>query len=155
MIKILLADDHAIFREGIASLLQSDTTFELVAEATGGDEAWQLIQRHVPDVAILDISMPVLNGIEVASQLKKTGLRTRVVLLTSHDDPTLTLQADEAGVTGYILKENSFDELAVAIRAVHSGGQFMSLQVANKLVEFLNSSQRPPLPTRQIGSASI
>ena len=149
MIRILLADDHATFREGITNLLQSDATLELVAEAKEGDEAWQLIQQHVPDVAILDISMPGLNGIEVASQSKETGLRTRVVLLTSHDDPTLTLQAVGAGVTGYILKEDSFDKLALAVKAVHCGGQFMSLQVFNKLIEFLKSSQRSPFPTRQ------
>ncbi len=138
MIKILLADDHAIFRENIASLLQSDGTFELVAEAEEGDEAWRLIQQHLPDVAILDVSMPGLNGIEVASQLKEVGLKTRVLLLTSHDDPTLTLQAHKAGVTGYILKEDTFDKLAIAILAVNCGGHFMSLQVVNKLVEFLN-----------------
>ena len=140
MIKILLADDHEIFRAGIARLLKTEAGFELLAEAKDGDEALRLIQLHTPDIAILDISMPGLNGIEVASRLKKKGLKTRVVILTGHDDPTLALQAEEVGVTGYILKEDSFDKLALAIMAVHCGGQFMSLQVANKLVEFLNLS---------------
>ncbi|MBF0462392.1 MAG: response regulator transcription factor [Magnetococcales bacterium] len=149
MIKILLADDHVIFKEGLAELLKSDTAFDLVADANNGDDAWRLIQLHLPDIAILDISMPGLNGIAVASQLKKTGLRTRVVILTSHDDPTLALQAKEVGVMGYILKENSFDELCHAIRAVHGGGKWMSAQVAQKLEEFLHFNQRKTLSRRE------
>ncbi|MBF0460971.1 MAG: response regulator transcription factor [Magnetococcales bacterium] len=149
MIKILLADDHAIFREGLASLLKTDATLELVAEAQDGDEAWRLMQQHLPDVAILDISMPGLNGLEVASQLKKSGLPIRVVILTSYDDPTLALQANEAGVTGYILKENSFEELHHAIRTVWGGGRFMSGQVTKKLQEMLCFSPRKTLSPRE------
>ena len=149
MIKILLADDHIIFKEGLAELLKSDTAFDLVADANNGDEAWRLLQLHLPDIAILDISMPGLNGIAVAAQLKKTGLKTRVVILTSHDNPTLALQAKEVGVMGYILKENSFDELCHAIRAVHGGGKWMSAQVAKKLEEFLHFNQRKTLSQRE------
>ncbi len=149
MINILLADDHAIFREGLAGLLKTEAEFTVVAEAKEGDEAWRLIQIHILDIAILDISMPGLNGIEVAAKVKKRRLKTRVVLLTSHDDPTLALQANEAGVTGYILKENSYDELNHAIKIVHRGGQFMSKQVAHKLEEFLNVSERRTLSPRE------
>ncbi|MBF0460248.1 MAG: response regulator [Magnetococcales bacterium] len=148
MIKILLADDHAIFREGLAGLLKTDPELELVAEAEEGEAAWRLIQLHRPDIAILDISMPGLTGIEVALKLKKTRLATRVVILTSHDDPTLAVQADGAGVTGYILKENSFDELNQAIRIVHGGGQLMSAQVAKKRKEFLALRERKTLSPR-------
>ncbi|MEO5334414.1 MAG: response regulator transcription factor [Magnetococcus sp. YQC-5] len=149
MIKILLADDHEIFREGLTELLKREAEFELVSEAKEGDEAWRLIQVDIPDIAILDISMPGLNGIDVASNIKKRHLKTRVVILTSHDDPTLALQANEAGVTGYILKENSFEELNHAIHVVHRGGTFMSVQVVNKLEEFLNISERKTLSPRE------
>ncbi|NGZ05693.1 MAG: response regulator transcription factor [Magnetococcales bacterium] len=149
MISVLLADDHKIFREGLAGLLKADETLELVAEAKDGDEAWRLIQERLPDIAILDISMPGMNGIEVACVLKKSGLKTKIVILTSHDDPTLALQSKEAGVSGYILKENSFDELNHAIRMAYGGGQFMSQQVINRLEEFLNFSQRKTLSPRE------
>ncbi|MBF0379528.1 MAG: response regulator transcription factor [Magnetococcales bacterium] len=149
MIRILLADDHAIFREGLAGLFNSDIEFNLVAEASRGDEAWQLIQKHLPDVAILDITMPGLNGIEVGAHCQRAGLKTKTVLLTSHDDPSLVIQGQDVGMLGYVLKENSFEELRQAVRVVNSGKSYVSEQVAKKRDEFLYCSQKKRLSPRE------
>jgi two-component system, NarL family, invasion response regulator UvrY len=149
MIKILLADDHAIFREGLAGLFNSDNEFNLVAEASSGEEAWQLIQKHLPDVAILDVSMPILNGIEVAKNSQKAGLQTRTLLLTSHDDPSLVMQGQDVGVLGYVLKENSFEELRQAVREVYAGKSYISDQVAKKRDEFICYNQKKGLSPRE------
>lgn len=150
MIRVLLADDHAIFRQGLANLLQANGAVQLVAEAGNGADAWQLIKRLCPDVAILDIAMPGMSGIDVASRLtRRPDLATRVVLLTSHDDPTLALQAEEAGVVGYVLKENTYEELLEAVTITASGGHFTSPQVAKKIKEIIRAGNRVTLSPRE------
>ncbi|MBF0384071.1 MAG: response regulator transcription factor [Magnetococcales bacterium] len=149
MIQILLADDHAIFREGLASLLTSDPEINIKAEAENGEEAWRMIQEIVPDIAILDISMPGLNGMDVAASVKKSGLGTQIIFLTSHDDPSLAIQGKSVGMAGYVLKENSYKELIVAVKTVYNGKTFMSAQVTNKLGSYINSSQSKSLSRRE------
>ena len=116
-IGVIVADDHAIFRQGLASLLQAEADIALLAQAANGADAWRLIESLRPDVAILDLSMPEATGIEVARRVEAAGLDTRVVLLTMHDDPSAVLQAQEAGVAGYVLKDNSFEELVQAVQS--------------------------------------
>lgn len=150
MVRIILADDHMIFRQGLASLLQTNGDLELLAEAGNGDEAWRLIKQLRPDVSILDITMPGLSGIDVASRVaRKADIDTRIVLLTSHDDPTLAIQGQEAGAVGYVLKENAYEELLQAIKIVAAGGQFMSPQIVRKVDEILRTGQRTTLSFRE------
>ena len=132
-IGVIVADDHAIFRQGLASLLQAEADITLLAQASDGAEAWELIESLRPDVAILDLSMPEPTGIELARRVGVAGLDTRVVLLTMHDDPSAALQAQEAGVAGYVLKDNSFEELIVAVRAIAAGGTFVTPSIRAKL----------------------
>ncbi len=133
MISLLLADDHAIFRQGLSQLLDAWPEANVVAEAADGREAWDLIQRHKPDVAVVDIKMPHMSGIEITEQVKAQGLPTRVVLLTMHDEPVLALEAEQAGVHGYVLKDNTFEELSKAIKKVVSGRHYMSPSVSENL----------------------
>ena len=132
-VSAILADDHAIFRQGVAALLQAERDIELLAQATNGAEAWALIQSLHPDVAILDISMPESTGIDVARRVDAEGLDTRVVLLTMHDDPSAALQAREAGAAGYVLKDSSFEDLACAVQTVAAGGTFITPSIRAKL----------------------
>ena len=140
MIRLLLADDHAIFRQGLTKLLDAWPEAKIVAEAADGQEAWELILRHKPDVAVVDIKMPQMSGIAIAEQVRAQGLSTRVVLLTMHDEPALALEAEHAGVHGYVLKDNTFEELSKAIATVASGRRYTSASVSEKLHAFrLNS----------------
>jgi DNA-binding NarL/FixJ family response regulator len=132
---IILADDHAIFRQCLIPLLNAERELELLAQAGNGHEAWELIESLEPDVAILDISMPKMSGIEVARKTHDAGLSTHIVLLTMHEDPTAVLEAQEAGAVGYILKDNTFEELVAAVRTVVSGGTFVTPSIQKKLRE--------------------
>jgi DNA-binding NarL/FixJ family response regulator len=144
-IGVIVADDHAIFRQGLASLLQAEADIVLLAQASTGAEAWGLIESLRPDVAILDLSMPLLSGIEVARRVETTGLDTRIVLLTMHDDPSAVLQALETGVAGYVLKDNSFEELVQAVQSVAAGGTFVTPSIRAKL-RTLQREGRPAVP---------
>lgn len=132
-IKIVLADDHAIIRQGLAPLFGAEQDMELLAQADNGREAFELIESLQPDVAILDISMPEMTGIEVTRRVVDAGLYTKAILLTMHEDPSAVLDALEAGASGYVLKDNSFEELVQAVRAVVAGGTFVTPSVREKL----------------------
>jgi DNA-binding NarL/FixJ family response regulator len=132
-IKIILADDHAIIRQGLEPLFEAEQGMELLAQAGNGREAWELIESLRPDVAILDISMPEMTGIEVARRVVDAGFYTRVILLTMHEDPSAVLEAQEAGASGYVLKDNSFEELVQAVHAVVAGGSFVTPSIQEKL----------------------
>jgi DNA-binding NarL/FixJ family response regulator len=134
-ISVILADDHVMFRQGLTPLLEAGHGLELLAQATNGREAWKLIEALRPDVAIVDISMPELTGIEVARKTVNAGIGTRVVVLTMHEDPSAALQAQEVGAAGYVLKDNTFEELVIAVRTVAAGGTFVTASIQAKLQE--------------------
>ena len=149
MIRLLLADDHAIFLQGLTRLLDSWPEAEIVAKAADGQEAWEQILLHRPDVAVVDIKMPLMSGIEIAEQVRARGLSTRVVVLTMHDEPALALEAEQAGVQGYVLKDDTFEELSQAIEKVVSGRQYMSPTVSESLHAFRLSSGGVTLSPRE------
>jgi DNA-binding NarL/FixJ family response regulator len=142
-LSVILADDHAIVRQGLAALLQGVPDISLLAQAADGEAAWELIETHQPDIAILDLAMPRATGIEVARRVEAAALDTRVVLLTMRDDAATALQAQQAGVTGFVIKDNSFEELALAVRSVAAGGTFVTPAVRAKLNGLRRSGQRP------------
>jgi DNA-binding NarL/FixJ family response regulator len=149
MIRLLLADDHAIFLQGLTRLLDAWPEAEIVAKAADGQEAWEQILLHRPDVAVVDIKMPLMSGIEIAEQVRARGLSTRVVVLTMHDEPALALEAEQAGVQGYVLKDDTFEELSQAIEKVVSGRQYMSPTVSESLHAFRLSSGGVTLSPRE------
>ncbi|MFZ0788879.1 MAG: response regulator transcription factor [Chromatiaceae bacterium] len=140
---VILADDHAIVRQGLAALLQGEPDIAVLAQAADGEAAWRLIETHRPDIAILDLSMPQATGIEVAHRVQAAALDTRVVLLTMHDDAATALQAQEAGVAGFVVKDNSFEELTLAVRTVAAGGTFVTPAVRAKLNALKRNGDRP------------
>jgi len=133
MIRVIIADDHLIFRQGLLALLASQEEIEVVGEANSGQEALRIIMQTKPEVAILDISIPAPDGIEVARLVKKNRFLTRIILLTMHKEPWYVEKALRAGVDGYVIKDNAFEDLIEAIKTVNLGEKYISLKVAEKL----------------------
>lgn len=134
-VRVLLADDHTLVRAGIRSLLETIEGVEVVAESGDGREALELVTRHRPDVALLDIGMPGLNGIEVARQSAKVSPGTRVIMLSMHDDLTHVRQAMRAGVRGYLVKGAAVSELPLAVRSVMNGETYLTPKVSRHVVD--------------------
>lgn len=134
-ITVILANEHMLFRQGLAALLNMAEGVELLAQAASGREAWDCIERLQPDVAILDVHMPEMTGIEVARKISAAGFTTQVVLLAAHEDIFIAIEAQEAGAAGYVLQGNSFEELMIAVKTVAAGGTFVALSIRAKLRE--------------------
>jgi DNA-binding NarL/FixJ family response regulator len=128
-IRVLLADDHKLFRAGMRTLLQTVADFELVAEAADGREALRLVAAHHPDVALMDIMMPALNGLDAAARIVRAFPGTRVVILSMNADEDSVLKAMRAGAAGYLVKTTDPAELERAIRSVAQGERFVSAAV--------------------------
>ncbi len=135
-ISILIGDKHTIFRQGLKALLRMQEGFVLSAEAINGQEAWSFIERLQPDVAILEIHLPEMTGIEIARKASQAGLATQVILLTAQEDLQSAVAAQEAGVAGFILKNNPFEELVTAVQTVSTGGTFVTPVIRAKLREW-------------------
>ena len=149
--RIVLADDHVLVRQGLRSLLERER-FQVMAEASDGQEAVRLVETHQPDIAILDISMPTLNGIDAARGLSRSAPKTKVILLTQHEEEQYIHEALEAGVKGYVLKNQVANDLIQAIRQVCRGEFYLSPGIARAVMEaYRNKSDRPadPLTVRE------
>lgn len=133
-IRIFLADDHKILRESLVILLQQENDIEIVGEASDGQRAFQEILRLKPDIAILDISMPQLNGLEVAARVKRDNPETKVIILTMHKNEESVARAYQTDVSGYVIKDNAFEELLKAIRIVQAGGIYLSTDITSTVV---------------------
>jgi DNA-binding NarL/FixJ family response regulator len=134
-IRILLADDHGIVRKGLRSLLERQPGMEIVGEAGDGREAVRLAENANPDVAIVDIAMPLLNGIEATSQMVKRNPAVRVIILSMHSDEDYLLSALNAGAKGYLLKDSAEADVVRAIQAVTHGTPFFSPEIAKTMLE--------------------
>jgi two-component system, NarL family, response regulator NreC len=134
-IHILLADDHAVMRTGLRLVLERQADFQVIGEASDGREAIALAQQHRPEVVVMDVTMPNLNGIEAARQISTAQPDTSIVMLSMHSDEAYVLRALKAGARGYLLKESAESDLIAAIRAVHTGKAFFSPAVSRMLVE--------------------
>ncbi len=155
-IRILIADDHGVLRAGLRALLNAETDLQVLIEAADGPEALNLIQTMRPDVALLDIGLPGLSGIEVTRRLQKTLPKVRVLILTVHEDESLLREAIRAGAAGYIVKRAVESELIDAIRAVWRGNQYVHPAMTHALLKDLSpppvSDETPvePLTPREI-----
>ncbi|MBS3736141.1 MAG: response regulator transcription factor [Candidatus Bipolaricaulota bacterium] len=132
---LVLADDHTLVRQGIETLLSGNDTLEIVGQAGDGYEALDLVDEHEPDIAIIDISMPRLNGLEAARKIEEKGLGTDVIFLSMYDDEGYIRRAIKTGASGYLLKEDAIDELEEAIESVRNGYHYMSPPILTSLVE--------------------
>lgn len=134
-ISIILADDHPLTREGMKGYLAKESDFEIVGEYADGDAAWAGVQQLKPQVALLDIRMPGIDGVALARKIKEAGLPTASLMLTSYDAQQYVMASLRAGARGYVLKTASMETLSKAIRIVARGGFFLDSEVANAVEE--------------------
>lgn len=134
-ITVFLADDHAVVRDGLKLLLESQADMKVVGDAADGRVALQQLGRLRPDVAILDIAMPGLNGIEITGQLQQIAPATKVVILSMHSTPEHIFRALQAGARGYLLKESAGLEVVKAVRSVHAGRRYLSDEISDLVID--------------------
>jgi DNA-binding NarL/FixJ family response regulator len=133
-LRIVIADDHPIVRRGLCDVIASDAGLRLVGEAGNGEEALRLIEDLRPNVAILDVHMPGLDGLQVARKLVSDGCPVKLVLLTMHEDEDMLNAALNLGISAYVLKENAVEDLVRAVRTVAGGGTFISAKLSGLLL---------------------
>jgi two-component system, NarL family, response regulator LiaR len=148
MLRVVIADDHHLVRQGIRALLEKAGDIEVVGEAADGQEALDLVAQLLPDILVLDIAMPHLNGVEAVGRLRSLGVKTRALILSMYADDTLVRQALRNGAKGYLLKRAVSDELLLAVRAVGRGDTFLSPEVAGPVVSALVAT---PLRSADLG----
>jgi DNA-binding NarL/FixJ family response regulator len=134
-ITVLLAEDHTIVREGLVSMLEDEPDIQVVGQAGDGQTAVTLAEQLQPNIVVMDITMPILNGLEATRQIKRYCLQTQVVILTVHTTEEYIYQILQAGASGYVVKQAALGELVMAIRAAHSGQTFLSPTVSSFVVQ--------------------
>lgn len=145
-IRILLADDHVMIRQGLRAIIERED-LEVVGEASDGQEAVRLAQQQHPDVAVLDLSMPLLNGLDAARGIIQASPKTKIIILTMYTEDQYVMEALRAGVRGYVLKKQAPSDLIQAIKEVYQGTIYLSPGVSRALVEaYLAKSELPPDP---------
>ncbi len=150
-IRILLADDHKIIRDGLKTLIEKETGMEVAAEAENGRKTVRLVQKLRPNVVIMDVTMPDMNGIEATRKIMEEVPGVRIIGLSMHSDRRYILGMLEAGACGYLLKDCAFDELAMAIRNVAAGNTYLSPRIAEVVVK--GYLDKTPGPLAGLGSA--
>lgn len=149
-ITVLIVDDHPLFRSGLRQVIEADSHFELIGEAGDGESALKFILEQKPAVAVLDINLPKLTGLEIARKLQGKKIPTRLIMLTMHKEEELINRALDFGVNGFVLKENAVEDILVAIRTVADGGHYLSPSVSGFLIKRRNradslTAQKPGL----------
>jgi DNA-binding NarL/FixJ family response regulator len=140
-ITVLIVDDHPLFRSGLRQVIAEDERFELVGETGDGEDALKLIEGKKPDVAVLDVNLPGISGLEIARKLQARRAFTRVIMLTMHKDEETCNRALDIGAMGFVLKENAIEEILKAIAAVAEGGHYLSSTISGYLVRRRNRAE--------------
>jgi DNA-binding NarL/FixJ family response regulator len=148
-ITVLLADDHIVVRQGLRALLVAEEDIEIVGEADNGREAVQLVKKFLPDVVVMDIAMPVLNGLEATRQITRAVPSTKVLVLSSYSDDEYVQQLTEAGAAGYLVKQTAANELLKAIREAHRGNAYFSPAIAKRLRDHCRNALAGGQPLRR------
>ncbi len=143
MTRILLVDDHELVRQGIAAMLTSASDIEIVGQARTGREAIEYTRRDLPDVVLMDVKMPDMDGLEATRRIKEERPRTAVIMVTMHDNPNYLRDAVRAGAAGYLLKDVSGEELIDAVRQVASGGAFIESQMLKGMLSEMKPTGQP------------
>lgn len=150
-IQVLIVDNHALVRAGFRSLLQSINAIDVIAEAGDGREALQLVELHQPDIVLMDIAMPLMNGLEATAQITQDFPQVHVIILSMHANEEYVYQALRAGATGYVLKDSGTSELELAIQAIARGETYLSPTVSKYIVaDYVRRTGSEPNPLEQL-----
>jgi len=142
-IKVIIADDHAILRDGLKQILAETDDIQVIAEAENATKAIMMVRKHLADVLILDISLPDRNGVEVAKILKRENPDLAILMLSMHKEDQYAVRSLKAGASGYLTKQGASSELVSAIRTVAKGKKYLSAGVAESLANYLSSEEKP------------
>lgn len=145
LIRIMLVDDHAVVRAGVRRLLEQDSKFSVIAEAETGDRAYQIFGDHLPDVTIIDLSMPGMGGMETIKRIVARYPTAKILVLSMHENVAFASQALKAGAKGYVTKSGLADELANAVEWVISGQTYLGSELSNKIALQLHNSEADPM----------
>jgi len=151
-IRILLTDDHTLFRQGLRTLLAAEPDIEIVGEASNASDAITFARELRPDVVLMDVGMPGLSSFEATRQIRKQRAETRVIFLSMYDDEDYLSESVEIGASGYILKESPADQLVSAIREVHRGGNYLSPRLLTRLVDDFRVQNRSSVRQPRFGT---
>jgi len=150
-ISVLLVDDHTVVRQGLRALLAAEEDMEVIGEAENGRQAVMLAKKDQPDVVVMDVAMPLLNGLEATRQILKSETHSKVLVLTSYGDDDCVAQLMDAGASGYLIKQTAANDLLKAIREVHKGNAFFSPAIAKRLRDQCREAFSTGLPPRKGG----
>jgi DNA-binding NarL/FixJ family response regulator len=150
MIRVLICDDQTVVRDGLEAILSTDDEIEVVGVARHGQEALDLIPQRQPDVVLMDLKMPVLNGVQATERLRKSWPGVRVLVLTTYAEDAWVLDAVRAGASGYLLKDTRRDDLIEAIKGTAAGKVFLDPSVAGKVVRELIAPPQPAVPSAEV-----
>ncbi|MFI0737927.1 response regulator [Streptomyces sp. NPDC021100] len=149
-LRVVVVDDHAVMRAGVVALLASEPSIEIIGEAADGRQALDLVDRYEPDVALVDLRMPVLDGVATTTEIVARHPRTRVLILTTYDTDAEIERGVEAGAIGYLLKDTTRDQLVDAIHSASRGETVLAPRVAAKLVARMRQPAEVPLTAREV-----
>ncbi len=148
MIKVAVVDDHSIVRSGLVKILKEESDMEVVGEADGYSQLKECLKLSLPEVIVLDISMPGKNGLEILKELRQLYPLVKVLILSMHPEDRFSVRAIKAGASGYVTKESAAEELVTAIRQVHGGGKFITMAVAEILANSFEMEDNKPVHER-------
>ena len=152
-ITVLLADDHTVLRQGLRALLVAEADIEVVGEADNGRQAVQLVRKFLPDVVVMDIAMPLLNGLEATRQITREVPSTRVIMLSSYSDDEYVEQLTDAGAIGYLLKQTAATDLLKAIREAKQGNAYFSPAISRRMLDHYRQAFMSGQPIRKAGES--
>ncbi len=155
MIKVLLADDHSIVREGLRRVLEDSNEIEVIAEAADGETALDKAMNTKPDVAVIDISMPGMDGLEVVTRLKSYCSGVPVLILTMHDEEQYVIRAIEAGAMGYVTKQSAPEQLVAAVKKIHAGGRYLTEKASEALALRVIRGTKPHTLTESLSMREL
>ena len=147
-IDVMLVDDHTVVRQGIKFIISQESDINIVAEASNGKEAVDMARQWTPDVIVMDITLPILNGLEASSQILKNSKKIKILILSMHENRVFIEKALSYGVQGYILKDSAADEVVRAIREVHAGRYFLSSKISSYVVQDYLARKKQPVKVK-------
>lgn len=154
-IKIIIADDHPMMRSGVKSVLLNDPQIEIAAEAKDGEEAYNYIIKHQPDIALIDVEMPKMTGLEIARRIAAENIKTKIIFLTMYKEEDMFNEAMDAGAHGYVLKENAVEDVLESVKTVSEGRYYLSPLISNYLMNRLNRQKDLKSKTPSVNDLTI